>query len=53
MHEDKNQEIVANILNHVALAFVTGAMFCDVIKMNFGLDPAIAVNASNPKSLLK
>lgn len=46
MHEEKKQESIANILNHVALALVTGALFCDVIKMNFGLDPAIAINTT-------
>lgn len=50
MHEDENQELIANILNHVALALVTTALFCDIIKMNFGLDPAVAFNASDPNS---
>lgn len=50
MHEDKKQELVANILNQVALAFVTGALFCEVIKMNFGLDPAVAVNFTTIKN---
>ncbi|KAF5299922.1 hypothetical protein FQR65_LT09317 [Abscondita terminalis] len=44
MHEDPKQIMIAEILNHVALGFVTGTLFCDVIKMNFGLDPAVAVN---------
>lgn len=47
MHENKRQEVIANILNHVSLACVTGVLFCDVIKMNFGLDPAIAYNITN------
>lgn len=42
MHENKAQDFLTNVLNHLALAFVTGALFCDVIKMNFGLDPAVA-----------
>ncbi|XP_050315874.1 ninjurin-1 isoform X2 [Anthonomus grandis grandis] len=41
-NDDKIDMIVA-IVNQIALAFVTGALFCDVIKMNFGLDAAIAV----------
>lgn len=47
IHEDNRQNTIASILNQVALAFVTGTLFCDVIKMNFGLDPAIAVNITN------
>ncbi|KAK4885668.1 hypothetical protein RN001_001939 [Aquatica leii] len=47
MHEDPKQKLVADILNHVALGFVTGTLFCDVIKMSFGLDPAVAVNITN------
>lgn len=46
IHEDQKQNAVASILNQVALAFVTGTLFCDVIRMNFGLDPAIAVNST-------
>ncbi|XP_049826838.1 ninjurin-1 isoform X6 [Aethina tumida] len=34
-------ETVALILQQISLAFVTGALFCDIIKMNFGLDPAV------------
>lgn len=44
MHQDHTQSFIANVLNHVALAFVTGTLFCDVIRMNFGLDPAVAIN---------
>lgn len=44
LHKTRKSDTVANILNHVALGFVTGALFCDVVKMNFGLDPAVAVN---------
>lgn len=32
------------ILNHFAIGFVTGTLFCDIIKMNLGLDPALSVN---------
>ncbi|XP_055642870.1 ninjurin-1 isoform X3 [Toxorhynchites rutilus septentrionalis] len=35
------QQRVANIMNHFSLGFVVVALFCDIIKMNFGLDPAI------------
>lgn len=44
LHEDEKQNEIAWILNQTALGFVTGAMFCDVVKMSFGLDPALAVN---------
>lgn len=45
MHEEnEKQEFIANILNHVSLACVTGVMFCEIIKMNFGLDPAVVDN---------
>lgn len=35
------QRRIANLLNHISLAFVLIALSCDIIKMNFGLDPAI------------
>ncbi|CAH1998301.1 unnamed protein product [Acanthoscelides obtectus] len=41
---DDNLTVVTWILHHISLAFVTGALFCDVIKMNFGLDPAVPYN---------
>uniref|UniRef100_A0AAG5CTH8 Ninjurin-2 n=1 Tax=Anopheles atroparvus TaxID=41427 RepID=A0AAG5CTH8_ANOAO len=41
LHGGEVQRKVANILNHFSLGFVVVALFCDVIKMNFGLDPAI------------
>ncbi|XP_022911011.1 ninjurin-2 isoform X4 [Onthophagus taurus] len=44
---DHKHNLIAGYMNHVALGFVTSALFCDVIKMNFGLDPAVAVNATN------
>ncbi|XP_066263132.1 ninjurin-1-like isoform X1 [Euwallacea similis] len=47
--DDKIDPIVA-ILNQIALGFVTGALFCDIIKMNFGLDPAIALNTTSPQN---
>lgn len=44
--EDEKFETVANILNQISLGFVTGALFSEIVKMNFGLDPAIAVNVT-------
>uniref|UniRef100_A0A182T0B6 Ninjurin-2 n=1 Tax=Anopheles maculatus TaxID=74869 RepID=A0A182T0B6_9DIPT len=41
LHGGEVQRKVANILNHFSLGFVVVALFCDVIKMNFGLDPAV------------
>ncbi|XP_052863160.1 odorant receptor 94a-like [Anopheles cruzii] len=41
LHAGTVQRKVANILNHFSLGFVVVALFCDVIKMNFGLDPAV------------
>ncbi|KFB36199.1 AGAP002124-PA-like protein [Anopheles sinensis] len=41
LHGGEVQRKVANILNHFSLGFVVVALFCDIIKMNFGLDPAI------------
>lgn len=46
IHEDVKQNKIVEITNHVALGFVTGALYCDVVKMNFGLDPAVADNAT-------
>ncbi|KAJ8925804.1 hypothetical protein NQ315_009654 [Exocentrus adspersus] len=41
--DNEKVQTVANILNHISLAFVTGTLFSDIIKMNFGLEPAIAL----------
>lgn len=46
VNEGSKYCLIAAILNQISLGFVTGALFCDVIKMNFGLDPAIAVNVT-------
>lgn len=43
-YEDEKINILVWILNSVSLGFVTCALFCDIIKMSFGLDPAIAIN---------
>ncbi|XP_055614601.1 ninjurin-1-like, partial [Uranotaenia lowii] len=40
-HKGELHQRVANILNHFSLGFVVVALFCDIIKMNFGLDPAV------------
>ncbi|XP_045470222.1 ninjurin-1-like isoform X3 [Harmonia axyridis] len=52
MDHTRNHEYnkVAWILNHINLGLVTSAMFCDIIKMNFGLDPAITVLTINETS---
>lgn len=41
LHESNRHRKLANSLTHVSLGLVFIAMFCDVIKMNFGLDPAV------------
>ncbi|XP_076269151.1 ninjurin-1-like isoform X1 [Rhynchophorus ferrugineus] len=43
-YEQRKLDLIITILNQISLGFITGALFCDVIKMNFGLDPAVAVN---------
>jgi hypothetical protein len=44
--EDGKLNVLGWVLHHVSLGFVTGALFCDVIKMNFGLDPALRFNVT-------
>ncbi|XP_015836955.1 ninjurin-2 isoform X3 [Tribolium castaneum] len=51
-YEDEKIKNLSWILHHVSLGFVTGALFCDIIKMNFGLDPAVAVNVTTLKTEL-
>lgn len=42
--EDNNrQKKIADWLYHVSVGLMTGVVFCDVIKMTFGLDPALSV----------
>ncbi|XP_075147060.1 ninjurin C isoform X1 [Haematobia irritans] len=41
IHKGKNERAVADVLNHVINGFIFLSVFCDIIKMNFGLDPAI------------
>ncbi|XP_074027380.1 ninjurin C isoform X6 [Leptinotarsa decemlineata] len=43
-YEDEKLETLSWLLNQISLGFVTGTLFCEVIKMNFGLDPAIHIN---------
>lgn len=43
-YEGETLNQISWILNHLSIAFVTGALFCDVVKMSFGLDPAVAIN---------
>ncbi|CAH2042606.1 unnamed protein product, partial [Iphiclides podalirius] len=40
-HNEK-QKKMADGLYHVSLALMTGVVFCDVIKMTFGFDPALS-----------
>ncbi|XP_055311206.1 ninjurin-2 isoform X3 [Sitodiplosis mosellana] len=39
--KSNKQRELANRLSHLSLGFVLVSTFCNVIKMNFGLDPAI------------
>ncbi|OWR51121.1 putative Ninjurin-2 [Danaus plexippus plexippus] len=36
------QKKIADFLYHVSVALMTGVVFCDVLKMTFGLDPALS-----------
>lgn len=36
-----DQDVVTEVLNHASLGFSLLAMVSDVIKMSFGLDPAL------------
>lgn len=47
LSEDCRQRKVANVLTHISIGFIFVALFCDVIKMNFGLDPAVPVTEMN------
>ncbi|XP_037814970.1 ninjurin-1 isoform X3 [Lucilia sericata] len=42
IHKGKTERKVADVLNHVINGFIFLSVFVDVIKMNFGLDPAVA-----------
>ena len=41
IHKGKTERKVADVLNHIITALIFFSTFCDIIKMNFGLDPAI------------
>lgn len=41
IHKGKTERKVADVLNHIITALIFLSAFCDIIKMNFGLDPAI------------
>ncbi|CAG4947796.1 unnamed protein product [Colias eurytheme] len=40
--DNYKQKKIANWLYHISVGLMTGVIFCDVIKMNFGLDPALS-----------
>ncbi|XP_063699193.1 ninjurin-1 [Culicoides brevitarsis] len=44
--QNRGNHVVANRLNHISLALVVLLMFCHVISLNFGLDPAVHYNAT-------
>lgn len=41
LYNSARHRSIANALTHISLGLVFVALFCDVIKMNFGLDPAV------------
>ncbi|KAM7359738.1 ninjurin C isoform 3-T3 [Cochliomyia hominivorax] len=41
IHKGKMERKIADVLNHIINGLIFLSVFCDVIKMNFGLDPAI------------
>jgi hypothetical protein len=55
LHLGEWQRNLANVLNHISLGLVVVALFCDIIKMNFGLDPAVPQMSNltmiNPKKI--
>ncbi|KAI8124609.1 Ninjurin-2 [Lucilia cuprina] len=52
IHKGKTERKVADVLNHVINGFIFLSVFVDVIKMNFGLDPAVA-DVDNDVEILK
>ncbi|XP_072942947.1 ninjurin-1 isoform X6 [Epargyreus clarus] len=49
------QKKIADWLYHISVGLMTGAVFCDVIKMTFGLDPAVSqqdLNGNKSSSFL-
>ena len=43
IHKTEKQRIVAEHLNHIIGGIIFLSVFVDVIKMNFGLDPAVPI----------
>lgn len=43
IHKSKYQRSVAETLNYLVNGIIFVSVFCDIIKMSFGLDPAIAM----------
>ncbi|CAD7093041.1 unnamed protein product [Hermetia illucens] len=41
MHKGPEHRVLADRLNHISTGLIFLAMFCDVIKMNFSLTPAV------------
>lgn len=41
MHKGSEHRLLADRLNHISTGLIFLAMFCDVIKMNFSLTPAV------------
>lgn len=41
IHKGKTERKVADVLNHIITGLIFLSVFCGVLKMNFGLDPAI------------
>lgn len=51
LSENLQHRKFATVLTHVSIGLIFVALFCDVVKMNFGLDPAIQVAKSKDGSL--
>ncbi|XP_020715354.1 ninjurin-2 isoform X3 [Ceratitis capitata] len=46
IHKSKFQRSIAEKLNHIVNGIIFISVFCDIIKMNFGLDPSIVVSTA-------
>lgn len=49
LNENDRHRRIANTLTHVSLGLVFISLFCDIIKMNFGLDPAVPIPKETAK----
>lgn len=49
IHKGKVERKVADVLSHIINGLIFLSAFCDIIKMNFGLDPAIADTENGSK----